>query len=370
MTTSHSKKILVVDDNPTNIDVLFLHLQHAGYTVFVATNGADAIISAQHTQPDLIILDILMPGLSGFEVATQLEEISTTASIPIIFMSALTDITNKIKGFEVGGVDYITKPFQHRELLARVHTQLTLRQQQQELEIRAQELQEKNEDLDAFAHTVAHDLKNPLQIILMYTELLQQFEALSPKGEKHTSTIVDTVLKMQSIIEELQRLAWIRKDKINITPIDMHHHVKQALFRLHTMLDKYKPDIQIPEQYPTALGYGPWVEEVWMNYLSNGIKYGGTSPVITLGGRELEDGFVRFWVRDNGHGVPPEDRARIFEKTIQLEGKRIHDYGLGLSIVKRIVEKLDGKVGVDSADGQGSEFYFTLPSISYINNPA
>ena len=363
MITSPPKKILIVDDNPTNIDVLFLHLQHAGYTVLVAANGADAIISAQNAQPDLIILDILMPGIDGFEVAAQLGSISTTSSIPIIFMSALTDITNKIKGFEVGGVDYITKPFQHRELLARVHTQLTLRQQQQELEIRAQELQEKNEDLDAFAHTVAHDLKNPLQVILTYTELLQQVETLSPKGEKYTDTIIDTVLKMHNIIEELQRLAWIRKDKINITPVNMHHHVEQALLRLQTMIDEHKPDIQIPEQCPTALGYGPWVEEVWMNYLSNGIKYGGTPPIITLGGKDQGDGYIRFWVHDNGQGVPPEDHARIFEKAVQLEGESSHGYGLGLSIAKRIVEKLGGEVGVNSANGQGSEFYFTLPSI-------
>ena len=355
------KKILIVDDVPANIDVLFLHLQQAGYNVLVADGGLEALESAPHIHPDLIILDIMMPDMSGFEVASRLKANDATADIPIIFMSALTDTSNKIKGFELGGVDYITKPFQYREVIARVRTQLMIRQQQEELETHTRELQEQNADLDAFAHTVAHDLKNPLQIILTYIELMQQVEALGPRGERYANVIIETTLKMHNIIEELQRLAWIRKDKIDITPIYMRDHVEQALSRLQTMIDTYKPEIQIPDTCPTAQGYGPWIEEVWMNYLSNGLKYGGTPAHLTLGAEDQGNGFIRFWVRDNGHGISPKDQARIFERNIQLEHKNNDGYGLGLSIVKRIIEKLGGEVGVVSVDGQGSEFYFTLP---------
>lgn len=357
----HQKKILIVDDNPANIEVLYLHLEQVGYTVLVADDGYEALSIAPHTQPDLIILDVMMPGMDGFEVATKLKSAPATANIPIIFMTALTDIANKVKGFDVGGVDYITKPFQHREVLVRVQTQLILRQQQQELEIRAHKLQEQNEDLDAFAHTVAHDLKNPLQIILTYTELLQQIEALSPKGEKYTNTIIDTTLKMHNIIEELQRLAWIRKDKINITPIHMHDYINEALSRLHIMVNSHKPNIEMAEEFPIAQAYGPWIEEVWMNYLSNGMKYGGTPPALAIGGEDLGDGYARFWVRDNGHGIPVEEHDRVFERGIQLKRKNNDSYGLGLSIAKRIIEKLGGEVGISSTNGQGSEFYFTLP---------
>ena len=355
------KKILIVDDTPVNIDVLYLHLQEEGYTVLVANDGTEAIATAQNTKPDLIILDILMPGLDGFQVAAKLKEIETTADIPIIFMSALTDTDNKIKGFNVGGVDYITKPFRHREVLVRVHTQLMVRQQQQELEVRERELQEQNEDLDAFAHTVAHDLKNPLQIILLHTELLQYTESLTVKGDQYADVILKTTLKMHSIIDELQRLAWIRKDKIEIAPIHMHDHVDQALNRLQNMIDEYKPEIQMPDTCPTAQGYGPWIEEVWMNYLGNGMKYGGSPPLLTIGSEDQGNGYIRFWVRDNGDGVSPEDQARIFERSVQLGNKGNDGYGLGLSIAKRIIEKLDGEVGITSVDGQGSEFYFTLP---------
>lgn len=358
----HQKKILIVDDNPANIEVLYLHLEHVGYTVLVSDDGYEALNVAPQTQPDLIILDVMMPGINGFEVAAKLKATPATTNIPIIFMTALTDIANKIKGFDAGGVDYITKPFQYREVLARVQTQLTLHQQQEELEARARKLQEQNEDLDAFAHTVAHDLKNPLQIILTYTELLQQVETFSPKGKIFTDTIIDTTLKMNNIIEELQRLAWIRKDKINITPVHMHEQIEQALSRLQIMVNTYKPAIEIAEEFPTAQGYGPWVEEVWMNYLSNGMKYGGTPLKLAIGSEDQGDGYMRYWVRDNGYGIPVEEHARVFEKSIQLNRKSNDGYGLGLSITKRIIEKLGGKVGINATYPQGSEFYFTLPA--------
>lgn len=361
MSPANQKKILIVDDNPANIDVLYLHLQGAGYMVLVANDGYEALESAPVIQPDLIILDIMMPNINGFEVATQLKSSPVTADVPIIFMTALTDVVSKVKGFDAGGVDYITKPFQHRELLARIRTQLTLRQQQQELEERTRQLQEQNEDLDAFAHTVAHDLKHPLQIILTYVELLQQIEPLSPKGVLYTNTVIETTLKMNTIIKELQRLAWIRKDKINIAPIDMLEPIEQALPRLQTLIDTYKPDIQMPQSWPVAQGYVPWIEEVWVNYLSNGMKYGGTPPILALGGNDQGDGYIRFWVRDNGCGIPLEERPQIFEINTNLN-KNSDGYGLGLSIAKRIVEKLGGEVGVISTDTQGSEFYFTLPA--------
>ena len=128
------------------------------------------------------------------------------------------------------------------------------------------------------------------------------------------------------------------------------------------MVNTHKPATDIAEEFPTAQGYGPWVEEVWMNYLSNGMKYGGTPPTLTIGSEDQGDGYVRFWVRDNGPGIPAEEHTRIFEKSVQLNHKSNDGYGLGLSIAKRIIEKLDGTVGINATDTQGSEFYFTLPA--------
>jgi two-component system sensor histidine kinase/response regulator len=137
--------------------------------------------------------------------------------------------------------------------------------------------------------------------------------------------------------------------------------VAGAQQRLAYMIDEYQPEITLPDAWPVALGYSPWVEEVWVNYLSNALKYGGRPPCIELGATEQTDGAVRFWASDNGPGLTPEERARLFPPFTRLDQDRVEGHGLGLSIVRRIVKRLGGQVGVESEVGQGSVFSFTLP---------
>jgi two-component system sensor histidine kinase/response regulator len=152
-------------------------------------------------------------------------------------------------------------------------------------------------------------------------------------------------------------------DEVPMTSLDMGSVIDAARERLVDMFKEYLVEIDSPEVWPTAYGYGPWVEEVWVNYLSNAVKYGGTPPHITVGATPQPPDMVRFWVRDNGTGLSEEEQSHLFIAFTRLGNTSVEGHGLGLSIVQRIVTRLRGEVGVESIAGQGSTFFFTLPAI-------
>jgi signal transduction histidine kinase/DNA-binding response OmpR family regulator len=226
------------------------------------------------------------------------------------------------------------------------------------------ELQARNEDLNAFAHTVAHDLKTPLGVIIGYADVVAgDFTELSTEDEiqYYLQAIAKNGRKMSNIIGELLLLAEIRRTEVQHERIDMAVVVSEALQRLAFLIEEKQAEIVLPDAWPEAVGYSPWIEEVWVNYLSNGVKYGGQPLRLELGAVVQGDGFVRFWVSDSGPGISPEDQTRLFTPFTQLEQVRATGHGLGLSIVRRIVEKLGGEAGVESEVGKGSTFSFTLP---------
>ncbi|MBI1878170.1 MAG: HAMP domain-containing histidine kinase [Chloroflexi bacterium] len=176
-------------------------------------------------------------------------------------------------------------------------------------------------------------------------------------------TIVRNGRKMNNIVDELLLLASVRQQQVAMQPLDMASIIAEARQCLLHLIEARQAEIIAPSSWPMALGYGPWVAEVWVNYLSNAIKYGGQPPHLELGATERKDGLVCFWVRDNGPGLTPEQQARLFMPFTRLNQVQVQGYGLGLSIARRIVEKLGGQVGVASngTPGQGSVFSFTLP---------
>lgn len=228
-------------------------------------------------------------------------------------------------------------------------------------------LQEKNAELDAFAHTVAHDLKNPLGAIIGYSEMLQEeIEAEEiPTAElaNMAGTVTKLGIKTVNIINELLMLSSVDRQAIETESLNMGEIVTAALQRLDLPIQDIKPKIIWPDIWPQAIGYGPWIEEVWANYLSNGLKYGGRPCQIEIGGDLIKEGQVRFWVRDNGAGLTAEQQAKLFAEFSRLPETRAKGHGLGLSIVKRIMQKLNGHVGVESKVGHGSLFFFTLPAV-------
>jgi signal transduction histidine kinase len=364
MTQDKPKSIVIVDDTPENLRLLAQILNEQGYRVRSAPNGERALATVQKESPDLILLDIVMPDMDGFEVCRQLKADPERKDIPVIFISALNEIFDKVTAFSIGAVDYITKPFQIEEVLARVRTHLALEDMRQRLHEQNQLLQEQNYELEAFAHTVAHDLKNPLSVMGGALQLIRMDSVLPEKTLGTLDLALSSAHKMDSIIHELLLLASVRREEVEVYPMNMDEVVSQALSRLTDLIKKSGAEIALPEAWPLACGYAPWIEEVWANYLSNGIKYGGKPPYLELGATDQADGRITFWIRDNGEGLEPEARAKLFTEFTRLDTLRAQGHGLGLSIVRRIIEKLGGQFGVESAPSQGSIFYFTLPAAS------
>ncbi len=236
------------------------------------------------------------------------------------------------------------------------------------LQQRTLDLEARNEELDAFARTVAHDLKDPLGLIVGFAELLESDLATMSTDalEKYLGIMASHGRKLTKIVDELLLLAMVRKTDVEVIPLDMESILAEVQLHLASLIQEHQARIEQPDVWPVALGHAPWVEQVWINYLSNAIKYGGRPPHIKLGATAQADGMVKFWIQDNGPGLTPEEQSRLFVPFTQLAGGRAKGHGLGLSIVRRIVEKLGGQVGVysDRVVGQGSVFTFTLPAVS------
>lgn len=226
------------------------------------------------------------------------------------------------------------------------------------------ELTNRNEELDAFAHTVAHDLKSPLQVLNNYCELLL-FDREDLNAEELDLTlgeIIKSVDRMSNIVNELLIFSRIKMEEIKTVPLYMEKIIGQVLKRLDHEIKDVHAHIILSERYPLAMGYGPLIEEVWVNYISNALKYGGNPPRIEIGSSLEKNGYVKFWLKDNGKGINKEQQSCIFLEGTRLDHPQIKGHGLGLSIVKRIIEKLGGQVALESTPGKGSVFSFTLPA--------
>lgn len=228
-------------------------------------------------------------------------------------------------------------------------------------------------DLDDFAHVVAHDLQNPLNNIMHSLDMLTEEASDYPPEvrQKITTVAVRSTHKALAIIDELLLLAGVRQaGEIPVAPLDMNLLIREVIDRLQYMIEDAEATIVLPKSWPVAQGYAPWVEEIWANYMSNALKYGGTPPVVTLGGEAQADGMVRFWVHDNGRGVPAVDRELLFKPFSRLERVRARGHGLGLSIVQRIVTRLGGKADFWNAPEGGAVFSFTLPAAAQASEDA
>ena len=240
---------------------------------------------------------------------------------------------------------------------------------------RIAELEARNAELDAFAHTASHALKNLLGVVGAYAGMLGSGELDEEQYQMAANAIIRVAGKAAKVVDDLLLLANVKGSKeIPIALLNMQTIVDEALVRLDPLKQEMRAEIAFPQSWPVAWGYAPWVEEVWVNYLSNAIKYGGCPPHIEIGTdrvasstipetKAVDERRVRFWVRDNGPGLTPVEQARLFIEFDRLGKMRGEGQGLGLSIVRRIVERLGGEVGVESQVGEGSLFYFTLPEV-------
>jgi len=357
--------LLIVDDKPQNLRLISDFLAEQGFELMLTRSGAQALEKIQREMPDLVLLDVTMPEMDGFEVCRRLKLDARTASVPVIFMTALDDTAHKVQGFRLGAVDYITKPIQREELLARIQHHVKLYTLEKELRAKSDDLAQKNAELEAYAHTIAHSLKTPLAAATRFLEILQKFKAEGLAAEQR-----DLLQKSSSAlamtgeaVDALLLLSTIAQQSVNMQPLDMKNVVARVLNQIADLQARTGALLTLPETWPAALGYEPWVGEVWLNLVSNALKYGGSPARVELGGA-LEGSHVRFWVRDNGQTLSEKERMLVFIPFTRLHQERAPGHGLGLATVQRIVSRLEGKVGVKPGPQQGNEFFFELPAAS------
>ncbi len=368
------QRILVVDDVPENLGTLYAFLSKRGFKVVVAPDGESALRMVGLSPPDLILLDAMMPGIGGFETCLRLQRDPATRGIPVIFMTALSDPLDKVRGLEAGAVDYVTKPIEQEEVLSRIRTHLTILALRRELQARNAELEAKNrellarnEDLDAFARTVAHDLKNPLGIITNANCFLRQCVA-SPDpddADELMRDIAGACERMSSTIDGLMALAGVAHRPVRRVPLDLRGLIECVRQGLSDQIGAAGARVEIAPDWPRALGDPQLIELVLANYLGNAIKYGGNPPRIAIG-HDAREGKLRLWVEDNGPGLSQEEQGRLFTPFTRLHKVEADGYGIGLSIVERVAARLGESAGVEGASGQGSRFWFTLPRCAIV----
>lgn len=558
----HNDTVLVIDDDIDIINLMVSILASSDYQVLFASDAGKGLLIARQERPDIVLLDIMMPEMDGFDVVAELKAHPDTEHIPVIFTSPLSGLESKVKAFDMGGVDYIAMPFHPAEAIARIKTHISLQKAQNELyqkngelskeietrkqaeaqlERRVQDLlflntvtenvtratelekvldvvaasltelfsadstsisiydfeaqqrkvvsiyapyneqvrdfigyvaplsrdrinsdliktgetfaistphederfdegfkalmidrgitavlvtplfsraevigsihistsedgrcfsdreitlaqtvagqvagilevlrlleqeqeqrelvERRNQELDAFAHSVAHDLKSPIALAASVAEHINLYvgdNGVEDLGEM-AALLERTCFKSANIVDELLLLSGVRKQDVQVAEIDMKAVIEESLLRLEHVMKEYDDvRVLVANDWPTAVGYAPWIEEVWVNYISNALKYGGRPPRVRVGSTVQTNGEIRFWVRDNGGGVPEASRDHLFTEFSRLgQVQKIEGHGLGLSIVRRIMDKLNGRVGYRQLSKGGSEFYFVLPT--------
>jgi len=371
--------ILIVDDMPANLEVVTNHLERQGYRAVVALSGDEGIERAEYVQPDLILLDVMMPGTDGFEICRRLKASDRTRAIPVIFMTALADTTDKLAGFAAGAVDYVTKPLNGAEVLARIESHLALyalrrqlaaqnAQLQQEIAVRSETqaaLQRSNTEFEQLAYVASHDMQEPLRKIASYLQLLsQRYQGqLDADADEFIGYAVDGAKRMQALINDLLAFSRVGTKAKPFALTDCMHIVKTALADLQFAIEECGARVDIGE-LPMVMGDATQLSQLFRNLISNAIKFHRDEPPVVRVSAEPAGAFWRFTVSDNGIGIAAEYFERIFVIFQRLHGRgQYAGTGIGLAICKKIVERHGGQIEVRSVVGEGSAFALTLPAL-------
>jgi two-component system, sensor histidine kinase and response regulator len=343
MQASQLSTILIIDDTPANVRVVAEYLGSHGYT-------------------DLILLDVMMPGWDGFETCRRLRADPATSAIPVIFMTALSDINDKIRAYDAGGVDYVTKPFHAEEVLARVTTHLNLRATQRQLLERSEELARSNAELERMAYVASHDLQEPLRMVASYVQLLERRYKgrLDAEADEFIAFAVEGASRMQALIEDLLTMSRVDTKARPLQRIDCNDVAAMALAALRVAIEESGAQVRCGD-LPCVLGDAGQLSQVFQNLIANAIKFCKDRPPRVDISAQRDGRYWRIAVSDNGIGIAPEHRQRIFEMFQRLHAG--HEYpgtGIGLAICKKIVERHGGVIGVAPGEQGGSVFTLTL----------
>jgi signal transduction histidine kinase len=358
--------ILVTEDDPKSMEVVCNTLRKEGYWLAVAVNGQQALEMVPEARPDLILLDIIMKPTDGWEVCEQLKKNPKTRDIPIIFLTALADTLDIVKGFKIGAVDYITKPFRREELLSRVKTHL-------DLKFAREELKELNATKDKFFSIIAHDLRNPLQCLMLYAESLYfDYDSLDDEDRKnYIHEFYDNSKLIAALLENL--LEWAQSQQGIIEPrpkkIDLYALAAENMDLLKD--NAKKKNITVSSQInPKTFAFADknMIRTVIRNLLSNAVKFTNPGGKVEVSTAISADGnSVDFSISDNGVGISAEDIDTLFRIDVNKKKNKgtanEKSTGLGLILCKEFVEKNNGSIRVASEPGKGSRFTFTLPRL-------
>ncbi len=358
--------VLIVDDLPNNVRLLSIMLTEKGYQVRKAINGQMALNTVRSLIPDLILLDINMPDLNGYQVCEQLKADEKTREIPVIFISALDDVFDKVKAFQVGGVDYISKPFQGEEVMARIENQLTICRQKKQLQNEIKERQKTEETLEIYLHAVSHDLRNPvIGMSMILNNLIKNSQGetkeVSRKILQQMANSCDRQLTLiDSLVETRQNDLW--GVSLALKPLSLYEIGQQIgqewELRLKenqaTLINNFSPDLPLVN----ADAHHLW--RVFENLLANAIKHNPQGIIITFSAR-LEGNYLRCSIADNGVGISETQRKQLFDRYQRGNNNNQISLGLGLYLCRQIIHAHGGEIGIMNNDEKGSQFWFTLP---------
>jgi two-component system sensor histidine kinase/response regulator len=370
MTSSESRSkasVLIVDDAPANLQLLAGILKGDQYTLRAVPSGALALAAAETLPPDLILLDITMPDMDGYEVCQRLKRNPTLAPVPIIFISALSETLDKVRAFEAGGVDYVTKPFQAEEVRARVRTHLSLRALQKDLETRYEELRKLQELRDNLTDMIVHDLRSPLTSVMGYLDLLNADAAgLGGDFPKFVTEAYDGSTRMAEMINSLLDVTRLEAGEMPLDRqnLDLSAVAVDAAKSLGGLMIGRDVQHAAPDGAVVCQCDGALIRRVVANLLGNALKFTpATAPIAIRVTRP--PAAARIELQDAGPGIAAEDLPRIFDKFGQGAAgrkKKRSSSGLGLAFCKLAVEAHGGRIGVESVVGRGTTFWFELPA--------
>ncbi|MEA3496021.1 MAG: response regulator [Bacteroidota bacterium] len=362
-------KILIVDDMQSNINLITNILEKSKFKFATANTGKSAISKAKSTKFDLILLDIMMPDIDGFEVCKQLKSNPVTKDVPIIFLTALKDTDNIVKGFQLGAVDYISKPFNKHELLARVNTHLMLKKTQNELVNAKKKAEIANEFKSTFLANMSHEIRTPLNGIIGTTNVIQNTK-LSEQQRELFDIIVTSSDNLVTIVNDILDFSKIEAGEMKLEKIDfsISKEISNVKMILKTKVDQQKLEL-IVDIKPTVphilIGDTVRLKQILINLVNNAIKFtkkGSIKIIVDSVEQKKTDVKLLFKVIDTGIGIPKEKQNKLFKAFSQADTSTTRKFGgtgLGLVISKKICALMNGEIGVESKEGEGSTFWFT-----------
>lgn len=370
--------ILVADDVPANVELLYDQLQTLGFRTVSAVDGPTAVAACVEQRPDLCILDVAMPAgnlgvndrSTGFEVCRRIKRDPRTARIPVIFVTALNDTADRVKGIEAGGDDFLTKPHNRLVLGARVRSLLKLKAATDALEDSYKKLRELEKVRDDLMKMIVHDLKTPLTSVLATLEMVGDGDFGEVSIEQKRA-LADAELKSEellALIGDLLEVAKVEETGItlDVQPIAPGAFLAELVHEWHVRFtqDDASVVISVTDDAPTFEADKPLLKRVFSNLLQNALTHSSRSTELKLSARGEEDGIL-FGVQDNGPGIPAEYQAVIFQKFGRVKTAhvpRVRSSGLGLAFCKLVVEAHGGRIWVRSTSTEGSTFYVQLPA--------